>query len=107
MMSYFLLLPLHLLLLFRLRFLVPPTEDFSEENIPVNLDVQLSKMPGSFVAPDAGLLEEKKLRNLAVNPGAAGAAGAAAAGAAAGAAAAAAAAAGAPGTPGAGTTGVP
>jgi hypothetical protein len=100
MMSYFLPLPLRLLLLFRLRFLVPP------ENIPVNLDVNLSKMPGSFVAPDAGLLEEKKLKNLAVNPGAAGAAAAAAAGAAAAAAAGAAAAIGAPDTPGLGTTGV-
>jgi len=59
-MSYFLPLPLRLLLLFRLRFLVPPTEVFAEENIPVN---QLSKMPGSFAVPDSGLLEE----NIPVN----------------------------------------
>jgi hypothetical protein len=58
MMSYFLPLPLRLLLLFRLRFLVPPTEDFAEENIPVNLDFQLSKRPGS-----SGLFEE----NIPVN----------------------------------------
>ena len=56
-MSYFLPLPLRLLLLFRLRFLVPPTEVFAE-NIPVNLDAKLSKMPGSFAVPDSGLFEE-------------------------------------------------
>jgi hypothetical protein len=82
-MSYFLPLPLRLLLLFRLRFLVPP------ENIPVNLDENLSKMLGSFAVPDAGLFEEKKLKNLAVNPGAAGTAAFSAAAAGAGAAAAA------------------
>ena len=51
-MSYFLPLPLRVLLLFRLRFLVPP------ENIPVNLDENLSKMLGSFAVPDSGLFEE-------------------------------------------------